>query len=186
MKRSSLKLLVAVLALAPLSASAGLPGGGPKPDMMVLIGSSRTMEFGVGFDAQTGSPVRAACSPAGAPFDPTLSYTKSRLETIKGVLAGRSAFEATAGYWCREADTPPLCGALPNAGQARIDQACGLDALVGRNQAMCCIGNPGGGSVGAGSPAARTPADSSTRTDSSRPWATSSPLSRGPPSLKMV
>jgi hypothetical protein len=145
MKRFDLRLLVAVLAFAPLSAGAQLPAGGPKPDVMVVIGSSRTMEFGVGYDAQTGSPVRAVCSPAGAARDRNQRYTRSRLETIKGVLTGRSAFEASEGYWCREADPPPLCGALPNAGQARIDQACGLDAVVGRNQAMCCAapGQPG-------------------------------------------
>jgi hypothetical protein len=127
------------LAVIPGATSAqGGVAGPPKPDVMLLINSGRTMGLQVGFDAQSRAPLRVKCALSAGMPDPTITYTRSRLETIKAVLTGRSASEAQDGYWCTVGEAQPVCGQAPGGSRLFSEPACGIDAVIPHSQSMCC------------------------------------------------
>ena len=129
----STALLAAVLA-APQTARAQ---AGAKPEIMVLLGTSRSMELTMG-DAN-GVGVVPVCMASGQAWSPILPPSqRSRMAVVKEVLTGGS----TGPYVCRQyapcsqLPTPNLCQSM----------ASGEDASIPHGRMLCCA-TPGAGAA---------------------------------------
>lgn len=93
-RRRLLATLAGLVATVGAPAVMGQNNGGPKPEIMLLIGSSRSMSYAPSaIDA--GPPVLPVCSPQpavpaadGTWTAPALAYTPTKLQLVKEALTG--------------------------------------------------------------------------------------------------
>jgi hypothetical protein len=145
--------------LAGLAATVGAPGvqgqnnAGPKPEIMLLIGSSRTMGQLTTFD-DNGGPETPVCEPEPAfppaGWSPSTPAVLNKMQTIKVALTGGNG---ALGLRCSErfecirdaAGSPDICVNAPGlpdiVGPANlaVRAAAGEDAELPHFRYWCCV-----------------------------------------------